>query len=73
MEGAQKDERKKNRGDASFILRDVYAQYCGYNAKWSDICVCRYNTKYVATADIPKLCDIASEGRDNIGKSKNQQ
>jgi len=26
-----------------------------------------------ATADIPKLCDIASEGRDNIGKSKNLQ
>ncbi len=33
MEEAQKDERKENRGDRSFIQRDVYAQYCGYNTK----------------------------------------
>ena len=33
MERAQKAERKKKRGDGSFILRDVYTQYCGYNAK----------------------------------------
>jgi len=32
MEGAQKDERKENRGDRSFIQRDVY-MHCRYNTK----------------------------------------
>ena len=34
MEEVQKDERKENRGDRSFIRRDVYTHYCGY---WKDI------------------------------------
>jgi len=33
MEEVQKDEREENRGDGSFIQRDVYAQHCGYNPK----------------------------------------
>jgi len=33
MEGAQKAERKENRGDGSFIQRDVY-MHCRYNTKW---------------------------------------
>ena len=41
-EEAQKDERKENRGDGSFIQRVVYAQYCGYNTKREDIIHWRY-------------------------------
>ena len=33
MEEAQKEERKENRGNESFIQRDVSVQYCGYNTK----------------------------------------
>ena len=32
MEGAQKAEREENRGDGSFIHRDVY-MHCRYNTK----------------------------------------
>ena len=37
MEEAQKEERKENRGNGSFIQRDVYVQYCGITPKWKDI------------------------------------
>ena len=37
MEEVQKEERKENRGNGSFIQRDVYVQYCGITPKWKDI------------------------------------
>jgi len=46
MEEVQKDEREENRGDGSFIQRDVYAQHCGYNPKMEGYTHCRYNTKW---------------------------
>ena len=46
MEEAQKEEREENRGDGSFIQRDVYVQYCGYNTKMEGYTHCRYNTKW---------------------------
>ena len=55
MVEAQKDERKENRGDRSFIQRDVYAQYCGYNTKMDGYTHCRYiipNGSDIMQADI---------------------
>jgi len=42
MEEAQKEEREENRGNGSFIQRDVYVQYCGYNTKMEGYTHCRY-------------------------------
>jgi len=63
MEEAQKEERKENRGNGSFIQRDVYVQYCGYNTKMEGYTHCRYNTipngSYLCSnADIPKLYEM---------------
>ena len=56
MEEAQKDERKKNRGDRSFIQKDVYAQYCGYNTKMEGYTHCRYNElSEILTADLMRV------------------
>jgi len=48
MEEVQiKDEKKENQGDRSFIQRDVYTQYCRYNAKLGRYMqYCRYTTLY---------------------------
>jgi len=40
--GDAKGRKEGNRGDGSFILRDVYAQYCRYMDGYTH---CRYNTK----------------------------
>jgi len=64
MEEAQKEERKENRGNGSFIQRDVYVQYCGITPKWKDIRIADIipNGSYLCSnADIPKLSGIVSK------------
>ena len=35
--GGAKGRKEENRGNGSFIQRDVYVQYCGITPKWKDI------------------------------------
>jgi len=70
MEEVQKDERKENRGDGSFIQRDVYAQYCGYNTKMDGYTHCRYiipNGSYLrSNADIPELGEMVGVKNNDL-------